>query len=166
MQAEATKVLRGAALVFVLALTLACATGPDARLCFEAGDHAADRPLELTVELSQSQVAIGQRVSVTYHLKNASDGSVTACPVGLNEFHLINNVTKANRGLVITSTGISLADMIRVPAHGIVTWTGDIEVPDVGTGEATFLGLFDIGVTRIKSKPVTIDVLPRGGQSG
>jgi hypothetical protein len=150
----------------LLALTLAsCATGPDARACFEAGDHAIDRPLELTVELPQ-QAAIGQRVQVTYHLINASDISLAACPNGLGEFHLINKLTKANKGLVTTSTGGSTTDMIRIPAHGSVAWTREVEIPDVGPGEATFLGLFDIGTTRIGSKPVTVEILPRSGQGG
>ncbi len=167
MQSEGAEALtRRLGLAGFVALTfVSCATGPDARGCFEAGDHAIDKPLDLTVEIPQ-QAAIGQRIQVTYHLLNASDISLAACPSGLNDFHLINNLTKANRGLVMTSTGISPADMIRVPAHGSLSWTREVEIPDVGTGEATFLGLFDIGTTRIQSKPVMVQILPRGGQGG
>jgi hypothetical protein len=169
MQAEGSRVLKGRlGLAGFLALTfVSCATGrdagPDATACYEARDHAIDKPLELTVELPQ-QAAIGQRIQVTYHLMNASDISLASCPSGLNDFHLINKRTGANRGLVMTSTGLSPSDMLRVPAHGSVTWTREVEIPDVGTGEATFLGLFDMG--RVKSKPVTVEILPSGAQGG
>jgi hypothetical protein len=171
MQSEGSGVVKSTlGLVVFLALTFAsCATGrdtgTDATSCYEAGDHAIDKPLDLTVELPR-QAAIGERIQVTYRLMNESDIPLAACPSGLNDFHLINNRTKATRGLIMTSTGISPANMIRVPAHGSVTWTREVEIPDVGAGEATFFGLFDIGTARIKSKPVTVEILLSAHQGG
>ena len=142
----------------------ACSVRTQPQLCLEPGDVPPDQPFELTVELSATEVTIGDKIQVTYHLLNKSDEPACACPVGWDNFHVINNATKANRGLLTTSTGGAiLRDVFRLPPHTTLTWVREVEMPDTGVGEAQFLGKFNSGCWlwsgQVWSKPVPIRVV-------
>ena len=146
-----------------------CATGVGAGLCLSPDEVFPEHPFELTVELSATQVSIGDRIQVTYHLVNASDQPVGACPSGWDSFHVIS-ASKANRGLVTTSTAVALENVFRLPPHSILTWTREIEVPDVGLGDAQFLGKFESGCWlwsgQVWSRPVPIQIAAKRSHSG
>jgi hypothetical protein len=143
-------------------LALSCTSAPRAQLCLGPDEAVPNEPFELTVELSSTEVSAGDNLKVTYHLFNRTDRPMGACPDGLDEFHLINIATGANRGLVHTSTAISPDTIVRLPAKGTLTWVRSIEVPDVGTGEAKFMGKFESGCPlwtgQVWSKPVMVHV--------
>src|SRR5262245_33666309 len=83
-----------ATLLGTLGLAMAaCASNSKVCLSLEAGEPSTERPLELAVELGATEVAIGDRIKVTYRLRNTSGKPVVACPDGWDEFHVMNAVT-------------------------------------------------------------------------
>lgn len=134
-------------------------------LCLEPGEVFPDQPFQLTVDLNSTEVAIGDMIQISYHLLNTSDKPVGGCPVGWDEFLVINSATKSNRGLVHVSTGIANDDVFRLPAHAMLTWSREIEMPDIGVGEAQLVGNFESGCWlwsgQVRSKPVVIQVTAR-----
>ena len=148
----------------------ACSGGTRARFCSEPSEVLPEQPFRLTVDLSTAEVAIGEKVHVVYHLTNASAGAVGACPSGWGTFHLTNSATRANRGRITASTGVQLKDVFRLPPGATLTWTAEVEIPDVGVGDAEFLGLFDsscwLWSGRVASEPVSLHVVPHHGADG
>jgi len=156
---------RSSLIVILGVLIAACAAGPKARLCLDTGEPSTEPPFELTVTLSATELAVGDRVQVTYHLRNISQNPAAACPDGWDEFHVINIATKANRGLLYASTAIDTNSAIRLPPQATLTWVREAQIPDVGVGEAQFLGRFASAcgpwTGGLYSQPVTIQIVAK-----
>jgi hypothetical protein len=160
--------------VLVLLLVIAavtCAAGCKTGLCLEPGEVVPDRPFQLTVDLGATEAAIGERVEVTYHLLNASDSAVGACPAGWDAFQVINVATGLNRGRVrVSNDAVALNNVVRLPPHATLSWGAEVVIPDVGVGDADFLGRFGsncwLWSGTVWSKPVRIHILAGRGQSG
>ncbi len=149
---------------------LGCSVTTRAPLCLEPGERPPENPFELTIELSSTELAIGESVKVTYHLMNVSDLPVGACPAGWDSFHVINDATKSNRGRVSHSTGVATEDVFRLPPHSTLTWVRAVEMPDVGLGSAQFVGKFEsscwLWSGELLSKAVPIRVVERSARHG
>ena len=152
-------------LTLVLGVAMAACAGATRRLCVDPGTPSTEVPFELTVKLSATDVAIGDRIQVTYYLRNIAPTSAAACPNGWDEFQIINTATKANRGLLHVSSAIDTNTAVRLPSRATLTWVHEAEIPDVGVGEAQFSGRFASGcgqwTGQLWSRPVTIQVIAK-----
>ena len=147
-----------------LAMPMTACASSQAKFCLAANETPADAPFALSVELSQTQVRVGDRVNVTFHLLNQTDRPAGACPPGWETFQVINTATKVNRGMIdVAFDGVSLADVFRLPPHSTLTWVRAIEIPDVGSGEAVFVGRLSSSCWlwhgEVKSEPVKMQLL-------
>jgi hypothetical protein len=145
--------------LLLCSVVTACA---QAAFCKLETEVYPESPFTLEVILATNRATIGQPLRVEYVLTNIATVPVAACAENLGEYHFIGS--DDNRGLLHSSTATApLSSVIRLLPGTSLKWTSEVRVPDIGEGNAQFIGVFNSWCEqwsgKVKSAPVELTVM-------